>query len=54
MKITLAIPKLVAASKRLLEKGEVNIPGIGSAAVKVKNVLKHFICKVKNLMYEDF
>jgi len=34
VKITLAIPKLVAASKRLLEKGEVNIPGIGSAAVK--------------------
>merc|ERR1719244_634795 len=29
IKITLAIPKLIAASKRLMEKGEVKVPGIG-------------------------
>jgi len=29
IKITLAIPKLIAASKRLMERGEVKVPGIG-------------------------
>ncbi|CAL8087292.1 unnamed protein product [Orchesella dallaii] len=31
-KITLAIPKLIAAAKRLLEKSEVHVPGLGNCA----------------------
>ena len=34
IKVTLAIPKLVAASKRLLEKGDISIPEIGCASIK--------------------
>ena len=34
IKITLIIPKLVAAAKRLMERGEISIPGIGSQAIK--------------------
>ena len=34
IKIVLAIPKLVAAAKRLMEKGEVVFPGAGSITVK--------------------
>jgi hypothetical protein len=33
--VTLAVPRLVAATKRLLEKGEVTIPGHGSITSKV-------------------
>jgi len=34
IKITLAIPRLVAAAKRLMEKGDVSIPGLGSQTMK--------------------
>jgi hypothetical protein len=34
--VTLAVPRLVAATKRLLEKGEVTIPGHGSITSKVQ------------------
>jgi len=30
VKITLAVPRMVAAAKRLLEKGEVKVPGLGA------------------------
>jgi len=34
IKVTLAVPKLVPAAKRLLEKGEVRVPGLGDFAGK--------------------
>jgi DNA polymerase delta subunit 1 len=34
IKVTLAVPKLVAASKRLLEKGDISIPEIGCSTIK--------------------
>merc|ERR1719186_339659 len=34
IKVTLAIPKLVAAAKRLIEKGEVRVAGLGEFAAK--------------------
>ncbi|XP_040565732.1 DNA polymerase delta catalytic subunit [Lepeophtheirus salmonis] len=35
IKITLALPQLIAPSKRLLERGEVNCPGINSTSYRV-------------------
>ena len=35
IKVTVAVPRLVAATKRLLEKGEVTIPGFGGITAKV-------------------
>ena len=34
IKITASVPKLIAPAKRLLEKGDVNVPGIGGLTVK--------------------
>ena len=34
IKITLAVPKLIAAAKRLMEKGDVSIPGLGAQVMK--------------------
>jgi len=34
IKMTLCVPKLIAAAKRLLEKGDVNVPGFGSITAK--------------------